>query len=354
VLTLCQTIEARALNLLASTPEILSAQAASRISVPRVLLHDTENHVLIMTDLGTGLLTLDEWLIPALSNSPAHDRTPPPDADACRDVGMRVGQFLAAIHSMDMSSIDSERFVNEDTRRLVKELVIDKMGEAFERFGYTGAQAQGWCATIADEFEAGVSGGRGVFSMGDLWTGSILVNADGSMVGLVDWEFAGEARPLQDIAQLCASHFLSQTPEIICQRGGLIICVGSHIRSLLMSLPSSSTSKPPITAFTHALQTAYREHTRAANPPWFRDPTSRDAAIKSAWILHGREMVNNAGERYLGICVALGAEEGEAEEMVRCMVKCGIGYLCGPQVAGNKWNGESFLTMFCLEDGDDR
>jgi hypothetical protein len=65
-------------------------------------------------------------------------------------------------------------------------------------------------------------------------------------------------------------------------------------------------------------------------------------------------MVYNAGERYLGICVALGVEEGEAEEKVRSMVQCGIGYLCGPQegrVTG-KWNRESFFTMFCLEDGE--
>ena len=169
-----------------------------------MLLHDTEHHVLIITDLGAGLLVLDQWLVPALSDS--ETRTPP-DTDACRDVGMRVGQFLASVHGLDISSFDARQFANADKGRLVREEVVGKMGGIFERFGYTGTPVENWCATIEDEFEAGCNNaGTGVFSVGDLWTGSVLVSVDGSTVGLVDWEFAGEARPLQDMAQFCASN----------------------------------------------------------------------------------------------------------------------------------------------------
>ena len=63
---------------------------------------------------------------------------------------------------------------------------------------------------------------QSMFSMGDLWTGSIIVGAslttsssdpsfDAAMevkVGLIDWEFASLARIGQDVAQLSARLYL--------------------------------------------------------------------------------------------------------------------------------------------------
>jgi hypothetical protein len=52
---------------LASAPEILAAQSATRTTIPRVLFIDDVNHILAITDLGTDLLTLDQWLVPSFA-----------------------------------------------------------------------------------------------------------------------------------------------------------------------------------------------------------------------------------------------------------------------------------------------
>ena len=42
-----------------------------------------------------------------------------------------------------------------------------------------------------------------VFSVGDLWPPSIIMSEDSVNLGIIDWEFAGFAAPMQDMAQLC-------------------------------------------------------------------------------------------------------------------------------------------------------
>lgn len=44
--------------------------------------------------------------------------------------------------------------------------------------------------------------GLRVFSVGDFWPPSILVDDERNRLGIIDWEFAGFAPPMQDMAQL--------------------------------------------------------------------------------------------------------------------------------------------------------
>lgn len=56
-------------------------------------------------------------------------------------------------------------------------------------------------SAVQKEFESSDYRTNRVFSLGDLWTGSILVSKNGQRIRLIDFEFAGEGKPLQDLAQ---------------------------------------------------------------------------------------------------------------------------------------------------------
>jgi hypothetical protein len=201
------------LNLLASTPEVVAVQTATRTSIPRVLLFDDTNHVLIITDLGNDLLTLDQWLLPPLLNPSSEPNSSEikttPEPELCNNVGARLGALLAAVHGMNVSRAVLEQFKNEEAKRLIRCQVIDNVSRLLQKPGLDEIAEKGerqkCCAAIEADFEEECkSGGRldGVFSVGDLWTGSVLVSPNGETVGLVDLEFAGEGSALQDIAEL--------------------------------------------------------------------------------------------------------------------------------------------------------
>jgi thiamine kinase-like enzyme len=175
---------------------------------------------------------------------------------------------------VDVSRADFQKFINKDTERLVRDEVVNKIDELFEQFGVGrddgGKEKEKWCKADFEEgcrYNASPGRTKDVFSIGDLWTGSFLVSSCGERVGLVDWEFAGEGRPLQDMAQLCA-----------------------HLRLLIMSIPSQSAAHASLTSFTSALRSSYRTHSYSLNPHG-SVIRARDSAMKSAWILHGRELI---------------------------------------------------------------
>jgi hypothetical protein len=111
--------------------------------------------------------------------------------------------------------------------------------------------------------------------------------------------------------------------------------------------PDAFDSHAALAAFSNALRANYFSHARTLNP------AARNAAMRSAWILHGRELIYNASERYYQVTLELGATEVQAAETVRHMVQCGIEYIRGVVDGSAKdWNQEMFLRALCFTEND--
>ncbi|KAF5343327.1 hypothetical protein D9758_014194 [Tetrapyrgos nigripes] len=354
------TIEARALSLIEETPALTEAQKTTGVRIPRLLHHDQDNNILIIEDLGTGLLLLDEWLAtPAVADTASRRRqTPPSDSEAVvRNVGERLGKLLASLHGMKLSDEPEalQEFVNPTVSGFIAEEVVGKMSGYLEK--YTNLEANRKdriCSLIQTDFEegnSGFSGGGngdarerpGVFSVGDLWTGSILVSENAERIGLIDFEFAGKARPLQDMAQLGA-HL--------------------HLQAIAMAsrnLKESSSSSLTVTTFVKALYAAYHSHSRELEVFWLQDGDGDDndsvnnedhrRAVRSAWILHGREMIYNAIGRdwgfyssHCGSGDAIDVQEIGKAEIQKKMMEKGVWYVeMAHKIGSEEAEGEDFL-----------
>ena len=165
--------------------------------MPRLLHEDHSRHVLIIEDLGDDLILVDEWLVPSKANRHC------PSPDLCQSVGERLGSFLACIHRLDVSKSVLRSFDNPDVLEFVGREVVGKAGEHLKQYlSLQKDEADAMIATIKDDYEFINQQSRGMFSIGDLWTGSILVSQDGKRIALIDFEFAGEGKALHDMAQL--------------------------------------------------------------------------------------------------------------------------------------------------------
>ena len=121
---------------------------------------------------------------------------------------MRLGTFLATVHALSLSRSTLDGFVNKEAREVIKREVVEKIMETLTRFDVASEESEGLCAMMREEVEqADLEEVVSVFSVGHCWTGSILVSPDGERVGTVDWEFAGEGRALQDMAQFGEAFF---------------------------------------------------------------------------------------------------------------------------------------------------
>src|SRR5882757_7416191 len=88
--TIRQEIEAHALILLdpkSESPLPVSSLFTKypKVKIPRFIHHDYEDHVLIMTDLGSSILTIDNWLT----------QQPAPNPEDVERIATDLGHFLA-------------------------------------------------------------------------------------------------------------------------------------------------------------------------------------------------------------------------------------------------------------------
>ena len=158
-----------------------------------MLYHDSDQHVIIIEDLGN-LPTADVWL-----------QTPNLDRALIMETAENLGIFLADLHlsttSENRSSL-SNSFANEDRKRVVFDFAVEPLKQILEEFNIP--QRDKIYETVETEFyKAQQNGFSHVFSMGDLWTSSVLVSESSgeTKIGLIDWEFACLASPSQDIGQ---------------------------------------------------------------------------------------------------------------------------------------------------------
>lgn len=229
--------------------------------------------------------------------------------EACRSAGARLGLVLGAIHSDDALHEGSRlnQFVNPDATDMWANEVVGKIKELLVKHLPRGEGDASELQRVEDEAEvvSGIiqrdyerqdeAGGprRTMFSNGDLWTGSILMNpTENTDIGLIDWEFAGEGRMLQDLGQLSASlHLFAQASGwSTSDASSLVISPANHH---VTSSPPWIFAKACFMAYALRLR-ASRFHSWIINADRPEEERFRLQVIRSTWILHGRELVFNA------------------------------------------------------------
>ena len=219
--------------------------------------------------------------------------------NSCGPNGSRLGQFFAELHSpriwRRIGPARMKEFENPTMKDFIFQVAVAPLQSRLERFGipdaselYRRAEAD---FRSEDQDIANALHQEQSFILGDLWTGGILVENnihDPDLVGVIDWEFAGAGRSVNgDMAQLLA-----------------------HLHLHLMAAPAKSTAHEAAKLWIKGITSSYRRQSRVEKCDWaIRDistPSFPPAAsltsvsalvMRSTFILHGREMVNNALER---------------------------------------------------------
>ena len=183
--TIRQDIEARALILL--DPNSESALPVSslftkypNIKTPRLIHHDYEERVLIMTDLGSSVITIDDWL----TQEPA---PLPEDVERiAKDLGRFLGEFVIA--------------TSKPSTEILSRLRLPSNSELINQFdGYVVKNLKVVLQDVPDvdvltkQVEDAARDSRKTdlcLGMVDLWRKNIVIDSDKNIC-LLDWEQFG-------------------------------------------------------------------------------------------------------------------------------------------------------------------
>lgn len=252
--------------------------------VPHILYHDEESHVLILSDLGD-LLTLSEYI--SSQTLLSEDMVP-----SYQNVGVRLGSFFAALHSNhSLQVVGSQRLEelrNPDIKNVIYNEVVVPLEACLKRFDVLDASSL--YRRVESDFQHDDRIEEQSLVVGDLWPGGILLgkaDAPGDLLGVVDWEFASLEKGLDgDMAQLFAHlhlHLLASTEGSVAQ---------TALKTLIVSISSTYRRQCRILGLAWTLPTS---------PGFLDSPLSapvvssaRARVLRSAFILHGREMISNA------------------------------------------------------------
>ena len=352
--------------------------------------------MLVLRDLGERMEPLESWMYP-------YTMEPPPSLETCSSVGTRLGNILASVHCDATLALESQRlttegklwFENPDTKGLIRDEIVGKILPILQPWVDPGTDrmerilkiiSQDFECSFLETLHSSPSSGvpQSMFSMGDLWTGSIIVctspaasssNRDfgvitGVEVGLIDWEFASPARIGQDITQLSSWLYLFSTLSAWsptgprCRRAVPDAAVISSISDASLgkigpdfgigasrgigaegganpgtgeTLGRGSAAGTLMNALLRTYGCKVKEYPDYA---WFVDEDYDQgrykkeplAVIRSIWILFGREAIYvsvEAGTRFFRL-LAVDADGGEREEekkWQREMIEVGCWYV---------------------------
>jgi hypothetical protein len=264
--------------------------------VPKILLHDDEEHVLVLSDLGQ-LPNLSDVFSALGGYIPMGSAAPGAVSSLALQrplsfymtIGQKIGSFFARLHSSTalaqvIGSPDrGEKFLyNPKTKEVVYEFAIkpvevllasfpDILDATTSRILYQRIEDDFLRQTLAEEL---------ALALGDCWTGAILVdvNENNPTVGVIDWEFAGLGRASNgDMSQLTAHLHLFQ------------IAAEWRREEILLQ---------GITALIESLANAYREQSIKEGAKWIPDPATplsplQATVMRSAFLAHGSEMISN-------------------------------------------------------------
>jgi hypothetical protein len=273
--------------------------------VPVLLHHDLEEHVLIISDLGS-LPDLSECFGNLCTISLIHKSSDnPPASPAPRNrliapaegsvIGEKVGMFFAGLHqpeNVDMiraPPYNDAHFLSHDG--MLDTILNSAIKPVKEQLGlfphlFSEHQISSGYQRIEDNFTRKTENDEKVIALGDCWTGALLValenEPDAAQVGIIDWEFASIGRGVNgDVAQLLAHLHLLQIAAVWRRETGSQVAIDTILQSLTA---------------------AYRRRSQALGAPWLAqsaslapDPYSLTTRVmRSAFLAHGAEMVNNA------------------------------------------------------------
>ncbi|CAA7266989.1 unnamed protein product [Cyclocybe aegerita] len=229
------------------------------IMVPRLLLYDSSNNILVQSDLGS---------LPNLYDVLTNPETAP---SLSSQLGEIAGHFLADMHDPSiLDSISADKFVNEDSDR-VMEAVIAEAARHMRDAGIPDFKSLGQAALKHWRTRQ-----KTVFAQGDIWFGTLLIDLEAPLmrtdvdknphtvaVGICDWEFAGPNDAAADVAQL-----------------------GSYLHLLSLSEMATLGPHETIAGFAEAFYSTYFKT--------LKSPPNADF-WRSLLIMHGWEMINAAG-----------------------------------------------------------
>ncbi|PVI03062.1 hypothetical protein DM02DRAFT_652862 [Periconia macrospinosa] len=274
-----QDVEARALALFEPPNGPLSElRQSTSISVPLLLHYDAQEHVLVFEDLGR-LETLDNYLAAYSREKLGLDTK---EWETCHQLGYRIGEFFAKLHNLrslkEIQASVSGDLSNSLTRNLVlRHAVLPIKNHLLE---YKIPDAETLFARVLDDYHRHDLPDELSFGLGDFTPSAVLLEATGDgkqRVAVIDWEFSREGRgPHGDMAQFLAALHL-----------------------LLLAAPSGSSSFMAIEALVRATCSAYcRQSSSWLGQTRFNSGTvTRDLRLRllrSALIMHGREIINGA------------------------------------------------------------
>jgi len=186
------------------------------VHVPQLFAFDNDNHVLVMEDIGD-VPTLKSWL---REDTPNYQVT---------HVGTSLGSYLAHIHNITASdsAIKDAFGSNIIAKNTSSSVYFAALPAAAEKFGY----AQPWIAAAADFAAREVLTTNQVWTLGDFWTGNVLVSALGDQgepeLTVLDLELAKPGTAAFDVGHmgaemLCIARFRSE------DRGSLLLHTFFH------------------------------------------------------------------------------------------------------------------------------
>ena len=275
--TIRQDIEARALVLL--DPNSESALPVSslftkypNVRTPRLIHHDYEESVLIMTDLGSSVITIDDWLI---------QEPPPLPEDVERiatDLGRFLGEFVIAtsmpsvellsllqlpsnsglLHQFDGYVVNNLKVVLQDVPDV--EVLTKRVEDA------------------ARDFRKSDS----CLGMVDLWRKNIVIDSDKNIF-LLDWELFGWSNASWEMSYLGVLFlfiYLSlNIDSIFCPFSRTV----QTMHSILLKSSITDAAKNRTIAFISTMLQNYGRVRADVPSPHFR---------RQALIFYGREIIN--------------------------------------------------------------
>lgn len=312
------------------------------MTVPVLLHHDLEEHVLIISDLGP-LPNLSECFgsllgtrlaqeVPEQSSPQSNQGFSPISPAEGLSIGEKVGSFFASLHQpqnvvmMHDAPYHDPDFLKQDGMlEMILEAAIRPVKEQLSLFPnlFPPSVVSTVYQHIEDDFTRKTEEDERVIALGDCWTGALLVNLRKSpapsQVGIIDWEFASIGRGVNgDMAQLLAHLSLF---EIAATWQGDI-----HSRAVIDTIVQGIT-------------TNYRHRHQALNPSWpaesvslTPEPHSLTARVmRSAFLAHGAEIINNAFWKewvcHNELCCGQEHKEKQHCKLIQTMVKRGWWYL---------------------------
>ncbi|KAJ7155316.1 kinase-like domain-containing protein [Mycena filopes] len=192
-------------------------ECGERATVPSIYHLDEQAHVLIMEDCGTDSVNLKSMLIKA-----------PPPVGVARDIGRALGEFLGRLHAWGAAEPAMLDLFEENEQakgitawvtygRLIPTLTSGTVpAVALLPEPVPAEDLDDIRAIIAERTaEINAPGPARVVTMGDFWTGNVMVNLTRNpedegvelkleKVYVIDWELAKTGVAALDVGQFCA------------------------------------------------------------------------------------------------------------------------------------------------------